>query len=293
MPVNLPKTAAIVLMFGLLTSASVVLRGSQTSAPRAKTPPQTPKKVGAAKDSSDALRFNTLGVAYMNQQRSGDAQKLFEQALEADPNFAVARLNLGVCLLNRQKLQTAVQALTEAAKQLPSDPYAWYNLGLAYKNSSEEQKAIDAFQHVTEIVPDDPGAYYFIGYLYSQLGKYDQGIAAFQKALKVDPNHASSEFGLARDYQRKGDAEAAREHLTRFQKITSTHIGTPVGGGYGDQGRLSVAELPPGAMRAAPPAIPVHFTAQPVAAVVANAPENSAVSGASTGACFFDYDGDG
>ena len=31
--------------------------------------------------SPEALRLNTLGVAYMNQQKSAEAQKYFEQAL--------------------------------------------------------------------------------------------------------------------------------------------------------------------------------------------------------------------
>src|ERR1700743_648870 len=51
-------------------------------------------RVPAGRDDAQALRLNTLGVAYMNQQRSADAQKLFEQALQADPNFAVAKVNL-------------------------------------------------------------------------------------------------------------------------------------------------------------------------------------------------------
>jgi len=50
------------------------------------------------------------------------------------------------------------------------------------------------------------------------LQKYDEAIAAFQRGLALSPFHASSEFGLARAFQRKGDAAAAREHLARFQK---------------------------------------------------------------------------
>jgi len=84
-------------------------------------------------ESSKALRLNTLGVAYLNQQRPADAQKFFEQALHAARNSAVARLNLGISLLNQQKAEAARDALLAAAQQLPNDPYAWYNLGLAYK----------------------------------------------------------------------------------------------------------------------------------------------------------------
>jgi Tfp pilus assembly protein PilF len=231
--------------------------------------------------SSEAARLNSIGVAYMNQQRFADAQKQFESALKSQPDYLLAKLNLGISLLSQQKSEDARKALQEAAEKLPGDPYAWYNLGLVYKDISEQEKAIEAFQHVTEIAPTEPDAFYFIGYLNTQLQKYDAAIAAFQSALAVFPFHASAEFGLARAYQRKGDAENAREHLQKFQKITSQHLGTPFGAGYGDQGKFSLAEYSKNGLLKAPAAIPVTFVPQSIAA------------GPSSGACFFDYDGDG
>src|SRR6266436_9789331 len=232
-------------------------------------------------DNSEAARLNSIGVAYMNQQRFADAQKQFEAALKAQPDYALAKLNLGISLLSQQKSEDAKKALQEASEKLPRDPYAWYNLGLVYKDVGEQGKAIAAFQRVSEIAPSEPDAFYFIGYLNTQLQKYDAAIAAFQSALAVFPFHASAEFGLARAYQRKGDTENAREHLQKFQKITAQHLGTPFGAGYGDQGKFSLAEYSKNGLLKAPPAIPVSYAAQAIAA----AP--------SSGACFFDYDGDG
>ncbi len=251
-------------------------RATSTSAPADATPPS---------DSTDALRFNTLGVAYMNQQKFADAQKYFEKSLAADPKFAIARVNLGVSLLSQQKLDPARAALEQAAKELPNDPYAWYNLGLVYKDSSEIEKGIAAFTHVTQLTPEADG-YYFVGYLQSQAQHYDEAIAAFTKALEAFPFHASAEFGIARAYQRKGDAAAAREHLARFQKITTDHLGSPFGAGYGDQGRYSLAELPHNTLTSAPAPIKVNFTPQPLADAATKLP-------AATGACFFDFDNDG
>src|SRR5277367_2632005 len=126
----------------------------------------------AVSPSSEALRLNTLGVAYMNQQKGAEAQKYFERALAADPNFAAARLNLGVALLAQQKLDQARAALEEAAAKLPDDPFAWYNLGLVYKDLSEYEKAIEAFKHVEKIAPQEPDAFYFEGFLNAQLQRY-------------------------------------------------------------------------------------------------------------------------
>ena len=232
-------------------------------------------------DNSAAPRFNSIGVAYMNQQRFADAQKQFEAALKAQPDYPLAKLNLGISLLSQQKSEDAKKALLEASESLPRDPYLWYNLGLVYKDIGDHEKAIEAFQHVTEIVPSEPDAFYFIGSLNTQLQHYDAAIAALQSALAVFPFHASAEFALARAYQRKGDADNAREHLQKFQKITSQHLGAPFGAGYGDQGKFSLAEYPKSGLLKAPAAIPVTYVPQSLAA------------GPSSGACFFDYDGDG
>src|SRR6266481_1546304 len=232
-------------------------------------------------DNSQAARLNSIGVAYMNQQRFADAQKQFESALKSQPDYLLAKLNLGISLLSQQKSEDARKALQEAAEKLPRDPYAWYNLGLVYKDIGEQEKAVEAFQHVTEIAPNEPDAFYFIGYLKTQLQKYDAAIAAFQSALAVFPFHASAEFGLARAYQRKGDTENAREHLQKFQKITAQHLGAPFGAGYGDQGKFSLAEYSKNGLLKASAAIAVAYAVQAIAA----AP--------SSGACFFDYDGDG
>jgi Tfp pilus assembly protein PilF len=257
--------------------------GAQSSTPAAR-------KSETSSDASEAFRNNTLGVAYMNQQKFAEAQKYFEKALAADPKFVVARLNLGISLLSQQKLEPARGALEEATRLLPNDPYAWYNLGLVYKDSGEPEKGIDAFQHVSQLSPE-ADAHYFLGYLYSQLQRYDEAIAEFQKALSAFPYHASAEFGIARALQRKGDSDLARQHLARFQKIITEHLGTPFGAGYGDQGRFSLAELGHSGLLTAPPAISVTYKEQPV--VIAAAGARPKLPGPSIGACFLDYDGDG
>src|SRR6266853_3377116 len=270
--------AAIIAVF---LGIGLPFRGVFAARKSAATAPIVADAVARDADNSEAARLNSIGVAYMNQQRFADAQKQFDGALKAQPDYALAKLNLGIALLSQQKSEDAKKALLEASEKLPRDPYAWYNLGLVYKDVGEQEKAIAAFQRVTEIAQSEPDAFYFIGYLNSQLQKYDDAIAAFQSALAVFPFHASAEFGLARAYQRKGETENARVHLQKFQKITSQHLGAPFGAGYGDQGKFSLAEYAKNGSLKAPAAIPVSYVAQAIS------------TGPSSGACFFDYDGDG
>jgi Tfp pilus assembly protein PilF len=278
-------TLGLVLLVGLLAVAG---RGPQ------ETQRASRKNVGQKKEPpGEALRLNTLGVAYLNQQKAAEAQKYFEQSLAADAEFAAAKMNLGIALLAQQKMEPARAALEEATTKLPGDPYAWYNLGLTYKDAGDPAKAIAAFRHVQQIAPNEPDAFYFEGYLHSQLQQYDQAIPAFQKALAIAPHHASAQFGLARAYQRKGDTEAAREGMKRFQKITSAHLGIPFGAGYGDQGKFSLAEFVRGPQTSMPAEIAVRYEVQPLQKLVNGAAKSLDRGAGNSGACFLDFDGDG
>ena len=271
-----PFVLAVVLLGALLPVAKVFAGRNSHRVNATATTAGDPDA-----SSAEAARCNSLGVAYMGQQRFAEAQKQFEAALKAETNYALAKLNLGIAFIAQQKSDEAKAALLEATAKLPNDPYAWYNLGLVYKDTAEHEKAIDAFQHVAKIAPNEPDAFYFIGYLNTQLQKYDEAIAAYKSALAIFSYHASAEFGLAKAYQRKGDAENAKDHLQKFQKMTAAKIGTPFGAGYGDQGKFSQAEYSKNGLPKAPAPIPVKFSPQPLSV------------GASSGACFFDYDGDG
>ncbi len=188
--------------------------------------------------STEAARLNNLGAAYMNQQLFEKGLKAFQEASALDPKLQIASLNQGIALLNLARIEPAKGLLEAAGKNAPNDPHAWFSLGLLYKNSDNPQGSVDAFRRVTEIDPNDADSWYFLGAASAQLKQYPQAIDAFQHALKMNPLHASAEFGIARAYQQSGDAAQAREHLVRFQHITQSKLGSPIGLAYGDQGRV-------------------------------------------------------
>jgi len=254
------------------------------------TPDATPNPIEAA-------RLNNLGCAYMNQQLFEKALKQFQQAAEADPKLAIARLNQGIAELNLQKIDEAKSALDDALKQDPKNPNAWYNLGLMAKNAGDAQGAIDDFKRVTEIDPTDADTWYFLGTAYVQAKQFPSAIEAFQHALQINPLHASAEFGLSRAYQQSADVDHAREHLKKFQYITQNKIGSPMSLTYGEQGQYSRVVESPQAQLKPPAQIKVQFVdVTKEAGIVTRQGGGEAtdiVGFLGPGACFLDYDGDG
>ncbi|MDE3136295.1 MAG: VCBS repeat-containing protein [Acidobacteriota bacterium] len=246
------------------------------------------------------MRQNNLGVAYMNREAIAEALGHFQQAYKLDPKLSVVRLNEAIALLNTQKYEPARAIFDEIVKQDPRNPYAWFNLGLLEMDTNKPEAALDAFERVARIDPEDADTRFFIGKLNLQLRRYPAAIAAFESALKIDPFHVSAEFALAQAYMRSGDQAKAREHLARFQHLTTAKLGEPMTLVYGQQGKYSQAVAAAGGVESVPPEIPVRFvdvtkdSGLPTAVRPAPADLASTAAGyLGSGACVFDYDGDG
>jgi tetratricopeptide (TPR) repeat protein len=192
-----------------------------------------------ARFDAEAIRLNNRGVAQMSQQATERAAASFAEAFLKDPRLEQAAINEGIALMAQQKLDEAKKALQAALSLQPASAQAWYNLGLAEHAGNELQPALASFQQAAKIDPRDADSYYFEGVCYQELKQFDKAIDILHKALEINPLHASSEFALARALQRSGNTAEAKEHFKRFQHLTSTKIGAPIGLSYGEQGRYS------------------------------------------------------
>src|SRR5258706_6158679 len=247
------------------------------------------------KSAVEAARQNNLGVAYMNQELFEKGLKNFEAAIAADPKFSLGRLNRAIALLNLQRVDEAKALLDGVVQENPKNPTAWYNLGLLYKNSGDVEKAVDAFRHVTEIDANDADTWYFFGSAHLQARQFPDAIASFEHAIKLNATHASAWFGLSRAYQQSGDIAKAREHLVRFQEITSTKVGAAMSLAYGEQGKYSRAVESSAVAERVPAAIAVRFVAVTEQSGLTSRPAGNATDIArflGPGACFLDYDND-
>ena len=239
---------------------------------------------------ADAVRTNNRGVAQMGQQFTEKAEGTFAEAFKKDPKLAQAAINDGIALLTLQKLDDAKVALRAAIALDPTNAQAWYNLGLAQHAGNELEPALESFQQAVKADPRDADSYYFEGVCYSELKNFDKAIAVFKQALEIDTNHASSEFGMARALQRSGHPEDAKPHFKRFQHLTSTKIGAPIGLAYGEQGHYStvtpVEELGAGVKAMIPVKLVETALHIPLAGVEWRWPTTG-------GACMMDVTGDG
>ena len=243
-----------------------------------------------ARFDAEAVRTNNRGVAQMGQQFTERAEDSFAEAFKKDPKLAQAAINEGIALMTLQKLDEAKKALQAALALDPQSVQAWYNLGLAEHAGNELQPALESFQQAVKLDPRDADSYYFEGVCYQEMKDFDKAIEILKKALAISPQHASAEFAMARALQRSGHVEEAKEHFKRFQHLTSTKVGAPIGLSYGEQGHYSTVTTVAEPERIQKGMIAVRLVETPLNLPIAGLPWPWTTTG---GACMIDVTGDG
>ena len=283
-------------VFSWMLLASILASSFYAQAQQTSTS-STKKRISGGSSHAEAVRHNSLGAAYMNQQQFARALTLFRQAITLDPKLKFAKINEGIALAYLQKYGPAHAVLNAVVKANPDNAHAWFVLGLVFKNQGDFQQSLPAFQSAARLVPDDPDVFYFIGVVETELGEQQKANEAFERALQLNPFHASAEFGLARLLQRMGERQKAREHLVRFQHLVDSKLGVPMSLAYGDQGQLSLVLQDLNALQ--PSATPVRVRFADVtrsAGLASAAPAQNPETGTNqtgSGACFLDFDNDG
>jgi len=169
--------------------ASLVGRLEAAGAERAKRKP--PASLAAYEC---VLRGRSLPV--VEPEAEAEARRLYERAIELDPNYAQAHARLAYLLtlewwwemsLSQSLLDRALELAKKAVALDQHDRVGHDILGWVYLH----RKAFDlAEQHklrALELNPCDPEQIACLGILYTFLGRADEGIAWLEQAKRIDP----------------------------------------------------------------------------------------------------------
>jgi TolB-like protein/Tfp pilus assembly protein PilF len=142
---------------------------------------------------------------------SDEAAGFYEQAVQLDPNFAVAwaRLSRMDALLyfDRVDSTTAARgdaakgALENAQKLAPDSPETLLALGYyQYLVLRDNGSAKITFGRVSKTLPGSSEAPRALGYVTRREGQWDQSIAYFERALSLDPRNSELLMSAAQTY---------------------------------------------------------------------------------------------
>lgn len=196
------------------------------------------KVVGRGTESAEAFELNLQATSFLNMgTRQGHlhAIRLYEEAIEIDPNYAAAYLGIAnnSMLLYRSyvreasRLVRAEQTIAEAMRLRPNFAGAYSMLGILHAHRHQEEEAIIAAKKAVELEPANPWGYFHLGFVYNELGRSRESADAYEATLRLNPEELISHFNLALQYHMLGEfgqrRVAARRALPYYEKYVRRH----------------------------------------------------------------------
>lgn len=209
------------------------------------------QKIPITTSSKEALNLFILGRENLANVQARKATQYFDQAIEKDPNFALAYLyraqsggtyqqameniekavSLSGNVSNGEKLLImATEAgfesnrvkeksyINQLDKSYPNDKWAQTQIGQYYFRNSDYKSALKHFDRVLKIDSKFAPPYNMIGYSESQLGNYSAAENAFKKYISLIPNDPNPYDSYAELLQKIGKYD---ESTTQYEKALS------------------------------------------------------------------------
>ena len=193
---------------------------------------------------------------YFWNQRSVEgirnAIERFQQAIDRDPNYALAFTGLADCY---QVLETYAgvpsseiipKARTAAERALQLDDSlaeAHTSMASVYSGLWQWSKAEDEYKRAISLNPNYPTAHHWYSLLLRGEGRLDESLAQIKQAQQLDPLSPILELATATDYFEKNDIDSALLHGRRILELNPNFpLGhEPAGRVYLKQGRYAEA----------------------------------------------------
>jgi serine/threonine protein kinase/tetratricopeptide (TPR) repeat protein len=184
----------------------------------------------AATSSLPALKSFTAGDLKHTTGDDLEAIPFYRNAVELDPNFAMAYARLGTVYGNMGQTELSEQYRRKAyeLKDRASERERLYITCHYFADSGQLEKGIAAYELYQQTYPRDATPSVNLAVVYvNQLGEFEKGLENAREAVRIDPDESRGYLWSARAYMglnRLGEAKAvAKQALKRNSSMVFFH----------------------------------------------------------------------
>lgn len=168
------------------------------------------------KDNPDWMRWNNLGIAFLDELQFADALHAFGEVVKLRPDYADGYTNLAVTNIEWEKYSAARSGLEKALTLSAGNARALYYLGIVERREGNTDAEVADLQQVVAKYPASRDARRELGISYYQQHSYEDARQQFEALQRIDPDDLAAHYNLAVIYRRLGMKEKASEQATLF-----------------------------------------------------------------------------
>ncbi|WP_260441802.1 tetratricopeptide repeat protein [Microcystis aeruginosa] len=195
-------------------------------------------------DPNSAVAFSNLCAALFRQNKLDEAPIFCQKALALDPKLPETYYNLGNVLYDQKKLTEAEEMYRRAIELDDKYVYAYNNLGNVLRDQNKLTEAEEMFRRAIALDDKDVDVYYNLGIVLADQKKLTEAEEMFRRALALDDKFVYAYNGLGnvlRDQKKLKEAEEMyRRALALDDKFVYAYNG--LGNVLWDQKKLTEAE---------------------------------------------------
>jgi predicted O-linked N-acetylglucosamine transferase (SPINDLY family) len=150
-----------------------------------------------------------LALQHYIAGRLAEAESIYRQILQSDPNQPVALHMLGVIAHQVGKNDTAVDLITRALAIKPDYGDAHNNLGTALEDLGKMDEAVASYRKALAIKPDFAKGHFNLGNALGELGRADEAVESYHEALAIEPDYAEAHSNLGNALRDLGKLDEA------------------------------------------------------------------------------------
>lgn len=168
------------------------------------------------RDNPDWMRWNNLGIAYLDQLQYAEAASAFQEVVKLRPDYVDGYVNIGLTDMQWENYGSARASLEKALSFNPNSARALYYMGLVERRQGHRDAELADFLKVVAQYPASRDVRRELGVTYYQLGRIEDAKAQFEALQAIDPDDVSAHYNLAILYRRLGMNQKAVEQAALF-----------------------------------------------------------------------------
>src|SRR5262245_54345954 len=136
--------------------------------------------------------LHLLGVVCGQRHKHGEAVRQIDAALKVNPNVASALNNRGLALEKLERLDEALASYDKAIALKPDFTEAFNNRGEALRKMKRLDEALASHDKAIALKPDYAEAFSNRGIALRELNRLDEALASYYKAIALKPDFAEA-----------------------------------------------------------------------------------------------------
>jgi tetratricopeptide (TPR) repeat protein len=169
-----------------------------------------------AGDNPDWMRWNNLGIAYLDQQQYSDAVRAFSEVVKLRPDYPDAYTNIALTEIQWEKYDSARASIQRALALSSNNARALYYLALLERRAGDYDAETANLKKVVEQFPQSRDARRDLGLAYYRQHDYPAAREQFEAVQQIDPDDLTAHYNLSIIYRRMEMDQKAAEEQAQF-----------------------------------------------------------------------------